>query len=475
VTPTQTPFCGYELLQPGDPLSSDGYRFQAVNPSLADRVGRIGAETHQHDGHAAMANPSLAATLGLAAGAGSFPSGVTVSAAYTLVDADGGETLPSAVLTVATPAGYLTPLAAPTLAVDYTAGTLLASNLDYAATVSDGRGGETALGPMASIVVAPGNPLAEVTISGLAALLTGAENGDTSGTWRLWRSQGGGPWYLVSTGTADSFLDNGVAGDCSVAPPSVGTTLGTSAVTVVVPSGQPAAAVTFNVYLSLDGTFTSPALMGAYPVSDLGTVLIYAAYLPTAGSPPPVSTCFGGANQINPDTDILDWTWKRTVATVADLPTVGNEDGDARVSLDTHLAYVWDATSSTWLAPPDPSADTGDGTFTTLVSGEIQLLGSSGVPAIPADGAVTNPTDATSGGTRKVTGSLAGDGTTSVFTVTHGLGSSAIQVVVQTDNSGVPGAPDPTATWAPDTDNGVDITFATAPLAGIVSYVTVYG
>ncbi len=354
MTPTQTPFVGYEVLGPDDPLSSDGYRFQQINPLLADRMGRLGAETHRHDAHVAMANPTSAATTATTTGTGSFPSDQTVHVGYTLTDPDGGETLLSPVADVAMPAGYSTP-GAPTLALDHAAGTLLAANVSYAVTVRDGRGGETELSAASAVVIPPGFANSEVTLSALNTLLAAASGSDPSATWAAWRQIGGGPWYLIGTGTGATLVDNGIAGDCTVTPPAVSTTTGTNSLLVsVAAAGQPPAAVNFSIYAALDPSFTDPCLMGTYPVSDFGVVKTYVGYLPLAGSPPPVSTCYGGANKIDPDTDILNWTWKRTVADFASLPSVGNTAGDARVTLDAFAIYIWNG--SAWGTPPSASA-----------------------------------------------------------------------------------------------------------------------
>src|ERR1700757_4004942 len=144
MTPTRTPFAGFERLAPGDPLSADGYSFQFQNPVIADRLGQLGAVTHKHDGHAAIA---------VAATGGTIPASTPIHVAYTLTDGQGGETLPHVETVVTTGAGYSTPASPPTVAPDYTAGTMLAGTFLYALTVTDGAGGETALGPAATLTV----------------------------------------------------------------------------------------------------------------------------------------------------------------------------------------------------------------------------------------------------------------------------------------------------------------------------------
>ena len=299
MTPTKTPFAGLERLAPGDPLSSDGYVFQDLDRRTIDQLLQIGAVTHVHDGHAALANPTLAPVVTSAATGGAFPSGLSVSVTYTLIDANGGESAPVTPVSVAMSAGYSDPTVAPIVAVSYAAGSLLSGNYSYAVTVADGVGGQTALGPSGLAVVSPGYPTAEVFISGLIAAMNSASGGAVGAAWRLWRSQGGGVWYLIGTGTGDTVSDTGIPGDCTVDPPAFGTTQGANTLSVTVPAGQPTGTTNFNVYASLDGGFLTPALMGTYPIASAGTAHGFTAMTPTAGSPPPQSRCFPGANPIS--------------------------------------------------------------------------------------------------------------------------------------------------------------------------------
>jgi len=353
MTPTRTPFAGFLDLAPGDALSSENYAFQSQNPALADRLAKIGAVLHRHDAHAAMSDPATAVEVGSAPVGGAIPADTTIYVTYTLTDSQGGETLPVAPVLVTTAAAYATPTDSPDPVINYAAGSLLANTFLYAATVTDGVGGETALGPPAIVIINPTpSGMAEVAFSGLTALTDDASGSSPTAGWRLWRSvDGGNTWDLMGTGaySLDTFTDDGtIAGDCTVSPPSVGTTVGTSNLTVTVPSAsQPAGATFFSTYACTDGLFDSFCLLGVYSVSDFDTPLAFTALALMAGSPPAVSSCFGGANQIDPDTDIIGWPWKQPVATESALPTGGN-DGDMRETLDTHTLYVWDAGTSAW-------------------------------------------------------------------------------------------------------------------------------
>lgn len=348
MTASKTPFAGITRIPPGEPLSQDGYAFQDIDRGIIDLLLRLGGVTHKHDAHAALANPSLAATLGKATTGGEIQANLPIYVTYTLQDANGGETLPVATETITTDAGFTDPTDAPGAVVSYAAGTLLASNLSYAITVADGAGGETALGPLVSVAIAPGHANAEVTLSGLAAALAASSGGALGASYRLWRQQDGGPWYLIATGTSDVFVDNGVAGDCTVIPPNTSTTQGTNVLFVTVPTGQPAGTSRFSIYASLDGSFTNPALLGNYPAADLGTEKTYTSLTTLDGAPPAVSSCWPGANQIDADTDIANLRIKSPVATTGDLPTVGNRDGDLRAVLADHTVHIW--TGTAWAA-----------------------------------------------------------------------------------------------------------------------------
>lgn len=346
-----TPFLGLEALEPGDPLSTDGYKFQLLDRYIIDRVLKVGAVTHRHDAHAALADPTVAPTTSTATTGGTIPAGISVQVTYTLIDQDAGETLPVTPVIVAMPAGYQDPVDTPNAVVDYNGGFLLADNYAYAATVTDGLGGETAISPAALVTILPGYVNGETTVSGLTALTNDASGSATGAGWRLWRQQGGGPWYLISSGPAsqDSFLDTGQPGDCTVQPPLVGTTQGANTLSVTVPSaGQPAGAVSFNLYASLDGSFTSPALLGTYPITDYDTAQVFTSLPVIDGAPPAVSTCLPGADLITAAS--ISLTWMPPVNTASGLPTTGNSDGDARVTLDTDVIYVWKAATSTWNA-----------------------------------------------------------------------------------------------------------------------------
>lgn len=342
------PNTGIIRLEPEESLSTDDYAFQSENPRIIDRLAWIGAVTHKHDGHARMADPAQAPVVATVDLGGTLPSDTTIYVTYTLVDNTGGESLPVAAVLVTTQAGLVVPEIGPTLALDTTAGGLLAGNYSYAVTVTDGAGGETILGPAVDIDIPPGNAFAQVVISDLASVVA-----DAGGSgWRLWRMIDGGGWYLVTFGAADTVTDDGtLCPDCTGRPPlTTSRTNSTSKLHVTVPPGQPVEAVSFRLYAStsVDGGFVSPAMLGEFPVADLGTQKEFTSLNLQDGRPPVVATTLPGAAPLTLDDTNL--TWRAPVATATDLPATGNTDGDVRLTLDDHALHAWNEPTTTWVA-----------------------------------------------------------------------------------------------------------------------------
>ncbi len=344
----RTPFAGLLRIPPGEPLGLEGFEFQYIDPLVVDHLLKIGAILHKHDGGAALANPVTAPSLVGSATGGSIAGAVTVLTAYTWIDAEGGETLASPTANVTTAATFPEPKDAPTAVVSAAAGALLAANYVYGATVTDGEGGETTLSPLVEAVVEPGFAKAEVTVSNLKAILTEVAGATVGAEWRLWRRQNGGEWNLIDNGTGETVIDNGtLVPDCTVAPPLVSTTHATNKLVVEVPKPVGAAEF-FRLYLTSDGTFGPVSYVAEYPIAECEKAieLLTLAVLP--GTPPPVSRAIAHANKIDPDTDLIEYHWKRPVTERTELPTEGNEQGDVRMVVETKRLYFWNATPKEW-------------------------------------------------------------------------------------------------------------------------------
>lgn len=385
-----TPFAGLTALDADDPISIDGASFLILNPRITDHFLQVGAVTHRHDAHLALPNPTHAPTGSMSPSGGNLP-GTDYAVTYTVLDAAGGETMPAPALSLTSSGGGIAaPTVRPIATVDHTQGIMPEGGFFYALTYTDGAGGETTIGPNAFVYVDPGYASAAVQLSGLSTGLTGSMQ------WRLWRSYEGADWHLVTQGSAGTFLDAGFdPPDNPARPPDASTIVGARSITVTLPNAatEPALASGsgIRVYLGADAAFTSPSLYAELPIASGGRSLLITDESLSPGSPPHVSSSVRGAAQINPDTDILNWTWKRPVANAAALPTTGNTDGDARVTLDTDTIYVWRAAGSAWVAS---SGGGGGGPLTssqksasyTLALGDastvIEFTGASATPVV---------------------------------------------------------------------------------------------
>lgn len=336
----KTPFAGLTILEPGDSLDTDSGAFAGVDRETIDRLLHVGAKTHRHDGSNGLTSPSAPPGAAITASAGTIPAGLDISVGYTLEDATGGETTLSPVVTVSTRGAVEAPQAAPSAAADYTGGALLVNTYFYATTFTDGEGGETPLGPAVSLERAPGFASGRVHLSALSFGMAAAGGKG----WRLYRAIGGGSYCLLATGTADTFTDDGtISAQCDVHPPAgeENTTVGVSTLIVTLPSGGLQGAPFINLYVSVTGDFSGGSFVAQYPLASAGRTVVFADIDPTATRPPSVNLSIGGAHQIDPDTELIAWHWKRPVTNVGELPA--GEEGDVRMvsSFSTPTAYVF--------------------------------------------------------------------------------------------------------------------------------------
>lgn len=336
----KTIFAGLTVLEAGDSLDVDGGSYTGVDRETIDRLLHVGDKTHRHDGTAGFVNPSAPPGASVVASGGTLPAGLDISVGYTLEDSSGGETMLSPVATVSTRGPVEAPQAAPSATADYTGGSLLVNTYFYATTFSDGEGGETPLGPAVSLERAPGFASGRVNLSALTYGMVAA--GGKS--WRLYRAIGGGTYCLLATGSTDTFTDTGsIAAQCDVHPPAgeENTTVGISTLIVALPSGGLQGAPFINLYISMTGDFRGGSFIAQYPLASAGHLVAFADLEPTSSGPPSVNLSIGGAHQIDPDTELLQWHWKRPVANVGELPA--GEEGDVRMvsSFAAPTAYVF--------------------------------------------------------------------------------------------------------------------------------------
>lgn len=330
-----TQFAGLSAPDPGEAPTSD---FLYKNPDLTDQFLKIGAVTHRHNAHLPLQDPVTPLSGGAVASAGTLTASANFWLTYTLLDAQNGETKMATPLELSTGPQIPAPTITPSGAVDNTGGIMPAGNYFYARTLVDAAGGETTLGPTAQVYIDPGFPSAQVDFTGFAADLVGG-----AVAWRLWRSYEGEDWHLVTQLATNTFTDAGFdPPDNPARPPDTNTTDETNTLFVDIPTvaEEPAigSATAIRIYLGTDNSFLSPALIKQVPIACAGATFLITSPATTNGSPPHVSTSVRGAAKIDPDTDILDWHWKRPVATYAALGS--GEYGDARITLDTRELWV---------------------------------------------------------------------------------------------------------------------------------------
>lgn len=343
----KAPFSGITALDPNESLYTDNSAFVQRDRFEIDRELKLGVKTHRHNGLAGLANP-VSAPSGLVIGSGgSIPAGLSLTLGVTYQDPDGGETLVGPTTLVTTPSPVQAPTTQLAAAIEYTAGILDVDTFTYAFTYVDGSGGETPLGPPTVVVRSPGFANARVKLSGQAP---GGEFPDAAiVAARIYRARAGGEFvFLAEVGTGTFTDDGSVSPDCDRHPPNfnLNSTGGANQIEVTLPPNPPTGSgnverAFINLYCSQSGTFDESCLVGRYPTGSAGASLFVTSLDLLDAQPPDVNRSFGGAAQIDPDTELLDWHWKRPVANEGALPEDA-EAGDARVALDTGTIWVYD-------------------------------------------------------------------------------------------------------------------------------------
>lgn len=337
----KTQFAGLTVLAPDEPVTSDNGAFIGRDRNTIDRFLQIGAKTHRHTGLPGLANPAAGIGASAVSSGGSIAADQTFTLTYTVEDAQGGETLTGPSVGFATQATMDSPSNAPNaLAIYEEGGILLTDTYYYAFSFVDDGGGETPVGPSREVQRQPGFKEAKVNLSGMAGPVSSAG----AAGWRLYRAVGGGDFGYLSSGTADSFMDDGsVTANCDIPPLEEGTnsTNGESSFQVFLPNvveGQ-----FINVYLTNSASFVGDALLEQFPLSSAGKSVTYTNVSLLPGQPPDVNTSIGGAHQIDPDTELIDWHWKRPVKEEIDLPSEveGSEVGDTRLVTDEKAIYFF--------------------------------------------------------------------------------------------------------------------------------------
>lgn len=336
-------FAGLTQIEDNESPTSDNNSFFDENISRIDHLLQLGAVTHRHDAHGALANPLATPSGGVTPAGGSIEADQAVTIGYTLLDDQGGETAVSPSVTLSTAPALDGPTSALEGVVTYSSGALMTANYMYAITLTDGAGGETPIGPVVSLDRDPGTSYAEITLFGLNTDF--AVSGATG--WRLYKSVNGDPFGYYASGTAASFVDYGQGCvDCGQPPPTRNRTNNANKITVIVPgnasattgSGVTSGASLFRIYGSLDGTFDGDSLLGEFPTASAGSGITYTALNFLSGRPPVQSTTVRGASRINAE-DLTNLYWRAPVAASGLLPQA-ERIGEVRFAKDTGNIYA---------------------------------------------------------------------------------------------------------------------------------------
>lgn len=354
----KTLFAGLTVLNPDESVTSDNGAFIGRDRDTIDRLLEIGAKTHRHNGLDGLGNPVSPMGASAISSGGTIGANQTFSLAYTLEDGEGGETLLAPIVTFSTPPPINPPFLAPNGEAEYeNNGDLPVDTYYYAFSFIDGGGGETPIGPARAVERQPGFEEAKVNLSGFTAAMSSAAG---AVGWRLYRAVGGGDFGYLSSGTGDSYVDDGSAqANCDITPlaDEINTTNGDNSFEIALPSADAfvAEGEFINVYMTNSSDFIGDALLEQFPLSSAGQRSLYRSVQLLFGEPPDVNSSIGGAHKIDPDTELLDWHWKRPVTSVGDLP-LDAEHGDVRIVLDEDVAYEF-TSDDRW----EPLAGSGGG------------------------------------------------------------------------------------------------------------------
>lgn len=371
----KTQFAGLTELAPDESLIADNGAFVGKDRETIDRLLKLGAKTHRHTGLSGLGNPAGSPSASVIASGGTIPGDIGLAIGYTLQDGDQGETEISPTVAVSTPAPLQPPIVAPAAVIDYTAGSLTVDTYYYGITYIDGEGGETPLGPVSDGTDrAPGYANARVLLSGLT---NGMATASATG-WRLYRARGGGDFAYLASGAVNTYTDDGsVAPICDDNPPPddfENTTNSINSLVVYIPDSPQIRQASFiNLYASESGDFSGAVFLEQFPVGSAGKTALFRQLDLQDDQPPAVNLSIGGPAQIDPDTELLNWPWKRPASARAALGS--GVKGDVKLVEDEGVLYAVlsasAASSAGWtaLTPPPGGGGSGRRWTSAVVSG----------------------------------------------------------------------------------------------------------
>jgi hypothetical protein len=167
-------------------------------------------------------------------------------------------------------------------------------------------------------------------------------------------------------------------------------------------------------------------------------------------------------------------TWTDYVGQLVAVSNEGSTLGDTLWLSQTAPGGTLNTTSITYVQIQSGLSVIGDSVYTTKVGNELELILAPDITSGNLPSAGSTMATITTGGAHVVKSALTHNGTLTTWTLTHNLGTQQVDVLVQANNSGVPGVPWE-VDWSPATANTVTITFASALTSGTSFFVTVIG
>lgn len=252
---SQTEHYAFTKLDAGESVHAGNGKFPNQDRDTLDQI-LYGLANHRHTGAASTGAPTVAPDLTASSTGGTIPAGTLVRYCYTYTDPATGETTPSPVAEITTPAAIAAP-DAPTASIQAIGGTLVPGQYFYAVSAYQGETTvETKALNSVAVTVPAGTSTNEITLT-LPALPAGA-----TGFNVYRRAPGESAYYFLETAAGPTYVDQGTAATTRNLP-AENTTNSTYSIEVALPGATPAipAGYSWTIYRSYTSSFLSSRLV----------------------------------------------------------------------------------------------------------------------------------------------------------------------------------------------------------------------
>ncbi len=181
-------------------ITDDGQKFTSLDPLTLDRL-LAAVEVHDHHYRPQVGVSAIPPTAGLLTDAGALPGGYTYFYRYSVVDAQGAESVASAELTVVTPGLLMLPGMPDATVDDALSGSLSPGLYYYALTAIRGTE-ETPLGSATLISLQAGDTTVTLTLPAFG-------DADSVRVWRMGSTEAGYTSLAIVEAGTTSWTDDG--------------------------------------------------------------------------------------------------------------------------------------------------------------------------------------------------------------------------------------------------------------------------